>query len=210
MASGFFLASSTNSYAKNLLPNEFVTEAVTTVDGKGWFDYKEGNDVYLDKLVTRAEVTQLFYEMSKDYDFTIKRTYNDNFVDINKDHPNYEEIVFSYEIGLFDGDSSKKFRPNAILTHAQLAKIIALWVEEYLEVGPLDKTTYQFNDLNSGHWAYEYVNSLTSISGDILMVNSEDKNFLPNKSVTLNDLAFAIGYSIFMKWQYEMYLHHSQ
>ena len=48
------------------------------------------------------------------------------FVDVPSTHPYYGAIQQAYRAGIIDGDSQNKFNPNAPITRAQVAIILAL------------------------------------------------------------------------------------
>ena len=80
-----------------------------------------------------------------------------------------KEIHFNYVIGYTDGT----FRPNADITRAELATIIARFAK-------LDVNTKTFSDIN-GHWAQK---NIELAAGNGWINGYEDGTFRPNNNIT--------------------------
>ena len=105
---------------------------------------------------------------------------NSPFSDV-KSSSKYAGAVTALEkAGIFSGDNGK-FNPNQPLTRAHLAKIL---VEAYdLKEGSHVET---FSDVNSSHWAYNYINVLASTK---ITVGLGNGSFGVTDYVTLKQLA---------------------
>lgn len=84
------------------------------------------------------------------------------------------------KIGVFSGDANGKFNPNSPMTRAQLSKVL-------VEAFHLKQqgTALQFVDVPSTHWAYNYVNILSS---NKITVGKGNNTFGVNDNVTLVQL----------------------
>ena len=76
------------------------------------------------------------------------------FVDVPSTHPYYGAIQQAYRAGIIDGDSQNKFNPNAPITRAQVAKILALALNLKAD------TSIALQDVPETHWSNEYVQAL--------------------------------------------------
>ena len=76
------------------------------------------------------------------------------FVDVPSTHPYYGAIQQAYRAGIIDGDSQNKFNPNAPITRAQVAKILALALNLKAD------TSIALQDVPETHWSSEYVQAL--------------------------------------------------
>lgn len=182
LAAGVLLASPTISEAKSftdLEKNDSHFEAVNYLNNLNAYDYKTGNLLNGNSGVTRAEVSKVLYNLYKDT-LKVTRTYNKNFADVSNSTLYSKEVIWSYEVGIFDGDSASKFEPTNKLTRAEMSKIL---VNTF---NLKSKGASSFKDVNSKHWANSYV----SILGSNGITNGDGKgNYLPENSVTLNQLS---------------------
>lgn len=128
--------------------------------------------------VTRAEVSKILYTLHQDH-LSESRTYHNHFKDVTRTTQFAKEMIWSYEVGIFDGDNGK-FNPKSPLTRAQLSKIL-------VNIFNLESTeTTRFNDVATSHWAFPYV----SILGSTNVTTGDGKgNFLPKNNVTLHHLS---------------------
>ena len=192
LASGVLMASSTTLAAKNFVDlnvDPSHAQAVIYLNNLDIFDYKSSNKLNGSEGVTRAEVSKILHNLYKD-EIPAIRDYKYNLKDVNSKTTFYEDIVWAYESGIFDGDSKGKFNPNQTLTRAQMAKVL---VNTFLLTA---EGTANFYDVNENHWAYEYIHILGSIG----VSNGDGKgNFLPDNIVTLNQLSSFI-YRIINKY----------
>ncbi|MGM9949612.1 MAG: alpha/beta fold hydrolase [Lysinibacillus sp.] len=78
------------------------------------------------------------------------------FTDVPASHPYYEAIHNAYRAGIINGYQDGTFKPDAPVTRAQMAKILALAFE--LEA---DAET-AFKDVSPAHWSHEYVQALAA------------------------------------------------
>lgn len=155
------------------------TEAVNYLNSLNAYDYKTGTKLNGEAAVTRTEASKLLYTLYKDK-FEKVRTYDNNFKDVSNTTSGYKEIVWAYEVGIFDGDTNKKFNPRQSLTRAQMAKVIVNTFD--LE----SKGNISFKDVSSNHWAYNYVSTLAS--NGVTNGNGQG-SYMPESNVTLSQLS---------------------
>ena len=154
------------------------SEAVHHLNSLHAYDYKAGNKFNGNASVTRAEVSKILYTLHQD-NLSEFRTYDNNFKDVTSKTQFAKEMIWSYEVGIFDGDNGK-FNPKSPLTRAQLSKIL-------VNTFNLESTkTTRFKDVATNHWAFPYV----SIMGSTQVTTGDGTgNFLPQNNVTLNHLS---------------------
>ncbi|MGE6516278.1 S-layer homology domain-containing protein [Lysinibacillus sphaericus] len=81
---------------------------------------------------------------------------NPSFKDIPANHMYYKQIAAVVEAGIMSGRENNTFDPNATLTRAQMAKIVAL---AYDLKGT---SSIAFKDVPKNHWAYSYIQQLAA------------------------------------------------
>ncbi|WP_180968191.1 S-layer homology domain-containing protein [Cytobacillus massiliigabonensis] len=183
LASGLGFSGGSTFAAKNftdLDSDKTHAEAVKYLNALDVFDYKTGTKLNGSAKVTRAEASVVLHSLAQYTDLKKVRTYKNNFKDLNKKTPNYKEIVWAYEVGLYGGDAKGNVAPKEELTRAQMAKILVIMFDLKTD----KKMT--FKDVNSKHWAYKQINILASNG---ITVGDGKGNFKPNNKVTLNQLS---------------------
>lgn len=86
------------------------------------FDYKVGKKLNPSEVLTRGESAKILYTL-KHTNMKKVRTYKANYTDINKSKFK-KEIKWAYEVGIYDANSAKEFRPNSKLSKAQATKVL--------------------------------------------------------------------------------------
>lgn len=149
-------------------------ESINYLNNLDVFDYKSDNLFKQNESITRSEAAKVLYNL-----FNSKldkvRTYNNNFTDVSNKSAYYKEIIWSYEVGIFDGDGNNKFKANSNLTRAQMSKIL---VNSF---GLKSKGTYTLKDVKMDSWVFNYVSILY---GNGITTGDGKGNFLPNDNVT--------------------------
>lgn len=109
----------------------------------------------------------------------------------------YEDAVENLmEIGLVNGfPEDNTYRPNVVVTRAQIAKMMVVALGEEDKVDAAAKRAAIFSDIKSGHWAYGYVN----VAKDLGIINGyPDGRFGPDDTVTYAEASTmalrALGY----------------
>lgn len=181
LAVGVFIANPSTSEAKSFtdLPKSGShAEAVNYLNKLDVYDYKSGNQLKGNSAVTRGEVSKIIYTLGEGQ-LPKVRSYKNDFKDINN-YSYAKEVIWSYEVGIFDGGDGQKFNPTSRLTRAQMSKILVYTFDLK------SKGKVSFKDLKSDHWANDYV----SILGSNKITTGDGKgNYLPNNNVTLNQLS---------------------
>lgn len=128
--------------------------------------------LYPNRPITRGEIAQLIFnalKLTNDAKIELKAT------DLPKDHPNYAALHKLIELGIMD--NSEQIRPDALLTRAQMAKVIAISFN--IEVDA--KNNASFIDYSRKHWAKNYIESLADVQ---IVQGKTTKTFAPNEAVT--------------------------
>lgn len=109
------------------------------------------------------------------------------FKDVNKSNYAYDAINWAKKEGIIDGFNDGTFKPNATITEAQFAKMLAEFMGIKDDNGDLLKNKYTA----SSHWSDSYYDALASYG---VPLNSYFDNGLRNKPVKRGVVAQAISY----------------
>lgn len=102
------------------------------------------------------------------------------FTDVPASHPYYNAIQNAYQAGIINGYQDDTFKPDAPVTRAQMAKILALAFELKTDA------TAAFQDVSASHWSYEYVQAL---AGNNITTTSNTGLYRPNEQLTRGQYA---------------------
>lgn len=133
-----------------------------------------------DKL-RRSELTKL---LTTAFMYS-KSSKTPKFSDVEPGHWATGYIATAIEQGLVSGFPDNTFRPNAMATRGQLAKILVK-VKGYSTAGINSKT---FKDVGSGYWGYEYVEAAAKNG---LISGYSDGTFRPGAQITRAEAAALI------------------
>lgn len=104
------------------------------------------------------------------------------------------------EKGVIDGVGGKKFAPDAPVTKAQFAKMLAGALEleapqaevtEEVETEEVETQEAVYKDITEEHWAYPYV-----LASKEFFYESESANFNPDENYSREKCAYAIAYAL--------------
>ncbi|WHT48099.1 S-layer homology domain-containing protein [Sporosarcina thermotolerans] len=107
---------------------------------------------------------------------------NPNFRDLPTTHPSYGQIAALVQAGVIGGFGDGTFKPNVLMTRAQMAKIIHDGFG--LMEGSLNDSP--FSDVSSGDWFAPYVESLR-VNG--ITSGTSPTTYSPNSFVTRGQFA---------------------
>ncbi|MFJ7408952.1 MULTISPECIES: S-layer homology domain-containing protein [unclassified Lysinibacillus] len=124
-----------------------------------------------DKL-TRAHAAVI---ISRALELNTKNVKNPSFKDIQANHIYYKEIAAVVEAGIMSGRENNTFDPNATLTRAQMAKIVAIAYELKGTSG------IAFKDVPKDHWAYTYVQQLAANN---ITTGYDGNIYKPNEAIS--------------------------
>lgn len=164
--------------------NQGHFEAIHFLNDAGIYDYKTTAKFNVNAAVTRGEMSKILHNLlvatAEEEVLPRQRSYNGQFKDVSNKTPYASEIIWAYEVGIFDGNESGQFNPNQPVKRAHLAKILATSFQ-------LEKQgTYQFKDVSRSSWYYDFVNILASNG---ITTGNEKNQFLPNDNVTSGQMA---------------------
>ena len=100
---------------------------------------------------------------------------NPSFKDVPANHIYYKEIAAVAEAGIMSGRGNNTFDPNATLTRAQMAKIVAI---AYDLKGT---STIEFKDVPKNDWAYTYIQQLAA---NKITTGYDGNLYKPNESIS--------------------------
>ena len=133
--------------------------------------YSDGTFKPNNKL-TRAHAAVI---MSRALGLNTSNVKNPSFKDIPANHIYYKEIAAVAEAGIMSGRGNNTFDPDATLTRAQMAKIVAL---AYDLKGT---STIEFKDVPKNDWAYMYIQQLAANN---ITTGYNGNLYKPNESIS--------------------------
>lgn len=123
--------------------------------------------------ISRAEVATIFFRLLTDEARTQYDKTTSSFSDIKDGAWCCRAVSTLTNMGIIKGYTDGTFRPNADITRAELATIIARFAK-------LDVNTKTFSDI-TGHWAQK---SIELAAGNGWINGYEDGTFRPNNNIT--------------------------
>ena len=123
--------------------------------------------------ITRAEATTLFCRLLTEESRSQFWATENRYSDVSTGQWYNNAVSTMTRAGIVNGYPDGTFRPNAPITRAEMAKIIALFAK-------LDKSTDRFPDA-AGHWAEAYIRLA---AGNGWIEGYPDGTFRPNQSIT--------------------------
>ncbi|MEK4425617.1 S-layer homology domain-containing protein [Solibacillus sp. FSL K6-1523] len=160
--------------------SDYYYESITTLTNRGILNgfpdgqFKPGN------FVTRGQTAKII-ALSLGVD--VENVQNPGFRDINKSNPYYGSIAALVEMGIINGfQEDSTFRPNELLTRAQIAKILAIGYG-------LKNTPYKNNkfiDVQPNKWYSDYIETLVAYE---ITKGKTATTFEPNAYVTRGEIA---------------------
>jgi hypothetical protein len=92
--------------------------------------------------------------------------------------------------GLVSGDEAARFRPDAPLTRAQLAKLLVSGLGHSVDADQLKGVPSRFTDLPAGHWSAGWVEALAELG---VTAGYPDGTFQPDSSLTRAEVAVLLA-----------------
>ena len=123
--------------------------------------------------ITRAEATTIFCRLLTEESRSQFWATENRYSDVSTGQWYNNAVSTMTRAGIVNGYPDGTFRPNAPITRAEMAKIIALFAK-------LDKSTDRFPDA-AGHWAEAYIRLA---AGNGWIEGYPDGTFRPNQSIT--------------------------
>ncbi|MDR1299355.1 MAG: DUF11 domain-containing protein [Oscillospiraceae bacterium] len=159
------------------IPEEDVPTTLFTDDHFGYIiGYPDGM-VRPQRDISRAEVTTVFFRMILDEVRAENWTRQNPFPDVSEEEWFNNAISVMTRMSVVQGYPDGQFRPNGLITRAELAAIIARFARQ-MEMEPLNDT--EFSDI-SGHWAEEDIQYAAAIGW---LRGYPDGTYMPNQSLT--------------------------
>ncbi|MGM9573723.1 MAG: S-layer homology domain-containing protein [Hominicoprocola sp.] len=123
--------------------------------------------------ITRAEVATIFFRLLSDETRDLYWTKDNAYTDVKAGDWFNNAVSTLSNAGIINGYPDGTFRPNAPITRAEMAKVIAMFAE-------LDKDSEGFKDI-AGHWAEAYIKLA---AGNGWIAGYPDGTFRPNQYIT--------------------------
>ena len=158
-----------------LVPQDFNDAKEEKVEAKNSSAYIKGYEDGSFKpngKVTRAEASVMIARLQNGSD-DFKNNGETKFADANNEWFS-KEVAFVSEKGLINGYEDGSFKPNANITRAEFAKIIAVSAKN----DAINKSP--FKDIN-GHWAEAYIDNVFTTG---FIKGYEDNTFKPDNEIT--------------------------
>lgn len=153
-----------------------VLKAIEVLNKEIHFNYVIGytdGTIRPSNNISRAEVATIFFRLLTDEARTQYDKTTSSFSDIKDGAWCCRAVSTLTNMGIIKGYTDGTFRPNADITRAELATIIARFAK-------LDVNTKTFSDIN-GHWAQK---SIELAAGNGWINGYEDGTFRPNNNIT--------------------------
>ena len=174
-------------------PSHWAYEYIAAMKEKGIILGQQDGRFYPEQAITRAEAVQYIYNaMDIDRILPVEMVYED----VPQDAA-YKEAVYTLsELGVIQ--KAKTFNPNGYLTRAQLSKMICLAFQVEVD----QKNLIKFRDINSVHWAKNYIESLADIA---VLSGTGNNYFSPNRNVTRAQMSAILSRVLDFKQQLANY-----
>lgn len=153
-----------------------VLKAIEVLNKEIHFNYVIGytdGTIRPNNDISRAEVATIFFRLLTDEAREQYTTTAGNFTDVKAGMWCNRAIATLTNMGIIKGYTDGSFRPNADITRAELATIIARFAK-------LDVNTKTFSDI-TGHWAQK---NIELAAGNGWINGYEDGSFRPNNNIT--------------------------
>ena len=115
------------------------------------------------------------------------------YTDINEEHKAAQAIYVLSDLGVLDGFEDGSFRPNEMVTRAQMAKIICRATAHK----NIKATDTVFSDVDASHWASGFINVANNKQ---IVVGYGDGTFKPEEQVSFEAavkmIVCALGYEV--------------
>lgn len=133
--------------------------------------------------ITRAEFATMLVSATKlAYPETSTRTYRD----VATNHWAHYTITIAKEFGMIQGYPDQTFRPDALVTRAEMATMVHKMYEGQLRLGAIKR----YADVPTSYWAYT---PITNLSRAQVLTGYQDQLFRPNAFVTRAEAATVIA-----------------
>lgn len=123
--------------------------------------------------ITRAEAATIFFRLLSDSSRSYYWSTTNDYTDVNSGDWYNNAISTLSNAGIISGYPDGTFRPNAPITRAEMAKIIAVFAK-------LDTRVDRFTDID-GHWAESYIRLA---AGNEWIEGYPNGTFKPQQSIT--------------------------
>ncbi|MBQ4137756.1 MAG: S-layer homology domain-containing protein [Clostridia bacterium] len=158
-------------------------------------EYPYTKDTLSRLLATGIEPNSVFYSVKADYKVPAYSVKNISFSDISSEHWAYGAVRASVMRGLFNGVSATEFAPNASMTRAMAATVLARLAND-------DRQTEKaaFADANEKAW---YSNAL-NFAYTYELVDKNKPMFRPDDAITREELADMLYRFAYSSYKCEM------
>ena len=163
----------TNQYTNPTPYNPPVAPKLNKADHYAYVvGYPDGT-VQPQGAITRAEVATIFFRLLSDETRDLYWTKDNGYTDVKAGDWFNNAVSTLSNAGIINGYPDGTFRPNAPITRAEMAKVIAMFAE-------LNKDSEGFKDI-AGHWAEAYIKLA---AGNGWIAGYPDGTFRPDQYIT--------------------------
>ena len=149
-----------------------------------WYIRGDGtNHANPDEALTRGQIAMMFYRLIANPDKDVKEP-REVFYDVPKDRWFAQAITYLYDYDILSGYEDKSFRPDHVVTRAEIAKIASMFDD--FET-PVSDT---FEDIDDTHWAYGYIAAAAHAGW---VTGYEDGTFRPDENATRAEMIVIIN-----------------
>ncbi len=161
-------------WVRDVKPTGYVPELLNGVDHFAYIiGYPDGT-VQPQGSITRAEVATIFFRLLKDEVRDGNLTQENPYVDVKEGAWYNAPISTLTKLGILTGWDGEVFAPNADITRAEFAAIIARFADKAVEIA------HDFEDV-TGHWAEESIYKAAALGW---IQGYDDNTYKPNNEIT--------------------------
>lgn len=132
---------------------------IASVFSKGWMNGTAARLFSPDVPLTRAQAAAILIRaLQPGGSAGAAKPASSGFSDVPAAHWASREIAIAGQAGIVDGVSPGTFEPDAVITRAQMAAMLA----RAMKLGASSATKAAFTDVRADYWAYPYIKALTA------------------------------------------------
>lgn len=140
-------------------------------------------------VITRAEAAAIIYESCKKLtSIDLSKYYTKTFVDVPKTHWAFNQITVIHNLGIVNGYSNGKFKPDSKISRAEIAVMIRQLLDIVNKVDV--RWLKEFTDVPKNHWGYYFINDIYNLG---IVSGTSSGIFSPKNLVTRAEMAVMIN-----------------
>lgn len=135
--------------------NAWYAKEVRTLAALGIINGIGNNKFAPDKPISRADFAIILSRFANPAD---PENYPADFVDVDKTHYAYKNVMTAATYGWVTGTGSNKFNPTKYITRAEASKMFCMFLDRRPDKFAISRGEFkQYSDLDPSYWAYDYI-----------------------------------------------------